>query len=73
MSYLSSLIAKKLDIEDEDLPYDSWVCSLQFLECDHKYVFLVLHLFRDISSFKSEKGDRCHVQTSFINKKDKYL
>ena len=44
---------------------------------DHeKYDFvLVLHLFRDISSFKSEKGDNIsyHVQTSFINKKDNYL
>ena len=42
---------------------------------DHKkYGFvLVLHLFRDISSFKSKKGDHVqayHVQASLINKKD---
>ena len=39
-----------------------------------KYGFLlVLYLFQDISSFKSEKGDniKYHVHVSFINKKDK--
>ena len=45
---------------------------------DHKkYGFaLVLYLFWDISSLKSEKKVTTlsyHVQASFINKKDKYL
>ena len=57
-----SFIAKTLDTEDENL-YDSWVthfCSFMFWnKSDHKkYGFvLVLYLFRDINSFKSEKGD----------------
>ena len=45
-------------------------------QSDHQnYDFvLVLYLFRDISSFKSEKGGTAKVvQASFINKKDKYL
>ena len=46
-------------------------------EREHKKYgsLLVLYLFWDISSFKSEKVDKIkyHVQAPFINKEDKYL
>ena len=79
---IKSLIAKKLDIKDEDLLfmilvlYTSVVSSFGIKVITKNIGFvLVLYLFRDISSFKSEKGDniKLHVQASYINKKDQYL
>ena len=42
---------------------------------DHKYGFLlVLYLFQDISSFKSEKGDTAKLsRTGYIHKQKRYL
>ena len=71
-----SFIAKKLEIKDEDLLlmipefYTSVASCFAIKVITKKYGFLlVLYLFRDIISFKSEKGDTAKLsRTGFIFK-----
>ena len=70
------LIAKKLDIEDKGLLfmilelYTSVVSCFGIKLITKKYGFvLVLYIFRDIGSFKSEKGDNTKLsRTGFLYK-----
>ena len=68
------MIAKKLDIENEDLLWFLSHALLTFMflnKTDHKkYGFaLILYLFRDISSSKSEKGDNIKLSRAcFLTK-----
>ena len=74
-----SLIAKKLDIEDEGLLfiilefYTSIVSCFRIKKITKKYDFLlILYLFRDNKSFKSEKGDNIKLsRTGFLYKQKK--
>ena len=74
-----SLIAKKLDIEDEGLLfiilefYTSVVSCFGIKKITKKYDFLLIfYLFRDIKSFKSEKGTNIKLsRTGFLYKQKK--
>ena len=74
-----SLITKKLDIEDEGLLfiifefYTSIVSCFGIKKITKKYDFLlILYLFRDNKSLKSEKGNNIKLsRTGFLYKQKK--